>query len=120
MLVFYAIVLPASVWIIRRYMPPIRASRAAMRQKTEVVNAAFKEMIGMEYLTRAHGVQKTEYQNISSKVEDGISEYLLQGMVCRERSDRTGQAAGTAQQRHLRDFSGVPPFMHLSGAFLCI
>ena len=39
-----------------------------MRQKTEVVNAAFKEMIGMEYLTRAHGVQKTEYQNISSKV----------------------------------------------------
>ena len=68
MLVFYAIVLPASVWIIRRYMPPIRASRAAMRQKTEVVNAAFKEMIGMEYLTRAHGVQKTEYQNISSKV----------------------------------------------------
>ena len=68
MLVFYAIVLPASVWIIRRYMPPIRASRAAMRQKTEVVNAAFKEMIGMEYLTRAHGIQKTEYQNISSKV----------------------------------------------------
>ena len=68
MLLFYAIVLPASVWIIRRYMPPIRASRAAMRQKTEVVNAAFKEMIGMEYLTRAHGVQKTEYQNISSKV----------------------------------------------------
>ena len=56
MLLFYAIVLPASVWIIRRYMPPIRASRAAMRQKTEVVNAAFKEMIGMEYLTRAHGV----------------------------------------------------------------
>ena len=68
MLLFYAIVLPASVWIIRRHMPPIRASRAAMRQKTEVVNAAFKEMIGMEQLTRAHGVQQTEYQNITSKV----------------------------------------------------
>ena len=68
MLVFYAIVLPVSIWIIRRHMPPIRESRADMRQKTEVVNAAFKEMIGMEQLTRAHGVQKTEYQNISSKV----------------------------------------------------
>ena len=68
MLLFYAVVLPVSVWIIRRHMPPIRASRAAMRQKTEVVNAAFKEMIGMEQLTRSHGIEKTQVQNISSKV----------------------------------------------------
>ena len=68
MLAFYAVVIPASAWIIRRYMLPIRASRADIRKKTEDVNAAFKEMIAMEYLTRAHGVQRTEYQNISSKV----------------------------------------------------
>lgn len=68
MLLFYAIVLPVSVWIVRRHMTPIRTSRAAMRRKTEVVNAAFKEMIGMEQITRAHGVQQTEYRNISSKV----------------------------------------------------
>ena len=68
MLLFYAIVIPMAAKIISHYMPPIRESKTAMKKKTEVSNAAFKEMLAMERLTRSHGVQRTEYQNISAKV----------------------------------------------------
>ena len=68
MLAFYAIAIPVSALIIRHHMLPIRTSKTNMRKKTELVNAAFKEMIVMDHLTRAHGVQKTEYQKLSSKV----------------------------------------------------
>ncbi|MCR5138327.1 MAG: ABC transporter ATP-binding protein/permease [Oscillospiraceae bacterium] len=68
MLVFYAVVIPMSAWIIRRYMPPIRASKANMRRRTEVVNASFKEMLAMEDLSRAHGAEEAQIQRISPRV----------------------------------------------------
>ena len=68
MLLFYAIVIPMAAKIISHYMPPIRESKTAMRKKAEISNTAFKEMLAMERLTRSHGVQRTEYQNISAKV----------------------------------------------------
>lgn len=68
MLAFYAVVIPASALIIRRYMPPISASKANMRSKTEVVNASFKEMLAMENLSRAHGTEKAQIQRLSPGV----------------------------------------------------
>ena len=70
MLVFYAIALPAAAWIIIREMPPIMASKAQMRKETESSNASFKEMLSMVRLTRSHGLQRTEYYSIFSKVWD--------------------------------------------------
>ena len=46
-----------------------------MRQENEQVNAAVKEMPEMEGLTRAHGLDGTEYRNILTKVRGARTRY---------------------------------------------
>ncbi len=68
MLLFYVIIVPAAVLFIRQAADPVMKSKAVMRKKTEDTNAAFKEMLDMNRLTRAQGMEKTELKRISSKV----------------------------------------------------
>lgn len=68
MLAFYLAVVPAAVLLLRRFSGPLQEKRAAMRQQNEQVNAAIKEMLEMESLTRAHGLEKTEYRGILRRV----------------------------------------------------
>ncbi len=68
MLAFYIVIIPAAAFLLYRFSGPLKDSRAQMRQQNEQVNAAIKEMLAMEDLTRAHGLEKTEYHNIEKKV----------------------------------------------------
>lgn len=69
MLLFYVIIVPAAVLFIHRAARPVLSSKANLRRHTETTNAAFKEMLDMDRLTRAQGMQKTEYNRIFSKVQ---------------------------------------------------
>ena len=69
MLAFYLVIVPAVVVLLRRFSKPLQDSRAHMRRQNEQVNAAVKEMLAMERLTRAHGLEKTEYRSILTKVQ---------------------------------------------------
>ena len=78
MLLFYVVIVPVAVWFIRRAARPVLESKAYMRKQTEHTNAAFKEMLDMERLTRSQGMQATEYRNISAKVrrvQDAANRY---------------------------------------------
>ena len=68
MLVFYAVMIPVTAFLLRRFTGALQDKRARMRQESEQVSAAVKEMLEMEGLTRAHGLEKTEYRNILKKV----------------------------------------------------
>ena len=68
MLAFYIVIVPAVVFLLRRFSGPLQDKRAVMRQRNEQVNAAFKEMLEMESLTRAHGLGRTEYRGILKRV----------------------------------------------------
>ena len=68
MLAFYIAIVPAVVFLLRRFSGPLQEKRAVMRQQNEQVNAAFKEMLEMESLTRAHGLGRTEYRGILKRV----------------------------------------------------
>lgn len=68
MLAFYMAVVPAAVLLLRRFSRPLQDKRAAMRKQNEQVNAAIKEMLEMESLTRAHGLGRTEYRGILKRV----------------------------------------------------
>ncbi len=68
MLAFYIVIVPAAVFLLRRFSGPLQEKRAVMRQQNEQVNAAIKEMLEMESLTRAHGLEKTEYRGILKRV----------------------------------------------------
>ena len=70
MLAFYLVIVPAVVVLLRRFSKPLQDSRAHMRRQNEQVNAAIKEMLAMERLTRAHGLERTEYRSIFTKVQD--------------------------------------------------
>ena len=56
MLLFYVIIVPAAVMFIRRATKPVLTSKANLRRHTESTNAAFKEMLDMDRLTRAQGM----------------------------------------------------------------
>lgn len=77
MLLFFAVMVPLDIFVLRRFMKPIQQGKVTLRHKTEDSNAAFKEMLEMDNLTRSHGLQKTEYQNISAKVRDVQSAAVL-------------------------------------------
>jgi len=68
MLAFYAVMIPLTVLLLRRFLKPMQERRAEMRRQNEQVGAAVKEMLEMETLNRAHGLEKTEYRSILSKV----------------------------------------------------
>lgn len=68
MLLFYIVIVPAAIMFIRSFADPILESRKYLRRQTETSNAAFKEMLEMTSLTRAHGLADTVYRNISAKV----------------------------------------------------
>ena len=68
MLLFYIVIVPAAILFIRRAAKPVMASKANLRRHTESSNAAFKEMLDMDRLTRAQGMQINEYRRIFSKV----------------------------------------------------
>ena len=68
MLAFYAAIIPAVIFLLRRFTGPMQDRRAGMRKQNEQVSAAVKEMLEMEGLNRAHGLAKTEYRSILSKV----------------------------------------------------
>ncbi len=68
MLAFYLVIVPAAVFLLRRFSGPLQEKRAVMRQQNEQVNAAIKEMLEMESLTRAHGLEKAEYRGILKRV----------------------------------------------------
>ncbi|MDO4890986.1 MAG: ABC transporter ATP-binding protein [Coriobacteriaceae bacterium] len=70
MLVFYIVVIPLATGLIRRFLRPIRLSKVQLRKKTERSNAAFKEMLEMEALTRSHGLEQEEYRNIRARVRE--------------------------------------------------
>ena len=68
MLAFYLVIVPAVVYLLRRFARPLQDSRAAMRRRSEQVNASVKGLLEMESLTRAHGLERTEYRDILTKV----------------------------------------------------
>ena len=68
MLAFYAVIVPVAAYLLHRFMRPLQNRRAGMRQQNEQVGAAVKEMLEMENLNRAHGLEKTEYRTILKKV----------------------------------------------------
>ena len=72
MLAFYAVVIPAAVLLLRHFLGRMQDSRARMRIRNEQVGAAVKEMLDMEGLTRAHGLEKTEYRKILTKVRSSL------------------------------------------------
>ncbi len=77
MLAFYVVIVPAFVFLLRRFSKPLQARRARMRHQNEQVNAAVKEMLEMESLIRAHGLEKTEYRNILMKVRSAQRASIL-------------------------------------------
>lgn len=68
MLLFYVTIIPVSLTIIRSFTKPILRRKTAMRRRTEGTNAAFKEMLEMDELTRAHGLQQLVFRRISRGV----------------------------------------------------
>ncbi len=68
MLLFYVLTVPAAVFFIRRVSKPVLKRKAEVRKHTEAANASFKEILDMNALTRAQGMQKTEYRTIASKM----------------------------------------------------
>ena len=70
MLAFYLVIVPAVVYLFRRFTGPMQEKRAVMRKRNEQVGAAVKEMLEMEGLNRAHGLAKTEYRSILAKVRE--------------------------------------------------
>ena len=68
MLVFYIVIVPVVVLLIRRFSKPLIEKRAEMRRETEQANAAIKEMLEMEGLTRSEGLNEIEYRKILTKV----------------------------------------------------
>ena len=68
MLLFYVVIVPVAVLFIRQAADPVMKKKAAVRKQTENTNAAFKEMLDMDKLTRSQGMQKTELRRLSSKV----------------------------------------------------
>ncbi len=68
MLLFYVVIIPTSLTIIRSFSKPILNRKTVMRRRTEHTNAAFKEMLEMDQLTRSHGLQQEEFHKISNKV----------------------------------------------------
>ena len=63
------------MFLLRRFSGLLQDKRARMRQENEQVNAAVKEMPEMEGLTRAHGLDGTEYRNILTKVRGARTRY---------------------------------------------
>ncbi len=70
MLIFYAAAVPAASGLIRAFRKPIGESKVNLRKRMEDSNASFKEMLTMEKVTRAHGLEREEYKRIFSKVSD--------------------------------------------------
>ncbi len=70
MLAFYILIVPAVTFVLYRFSGPLKEKRSLMRQQNEQVNAAVKEMLVMEDLTRSHGLEKAEYQTILKKVRE--------------------------------------------------
>ena len=68
MLLFYALIIPGAVILLRRFSRPLLDRRAELRRETEQANAAVMEMLEMTNLTRSHGLEKTEYRSILGKV----------------------------------------------------
>lgn len=68
MLLFYIVIVPAATMLINRFVGPILESKAFMRRQTENASSVFKEMLEMSELTRAQGLQKTEYRRVSDRV----------------------------------------------------
>ena len=68
MLAFYAVIVPLTVFLLRRFSKKLLEKRAGMRKENEQVGAAVKEMLEMEGLVRAQGMGKTEYRKILSRV----------------------------------------------------
>ncbi len=68
MLLFYLIIVPLMMLVIRSFSKRIIERKTAVRRQMEHSNAAYKEMLGMNYLTRAQGLQNRMYQNISASV----------------------------------------------------
>ena len=69
MLLLYMVIVPASVLIANSFSKTFMGRRKQMRKKIEQSNAAFKEMLDMKEITRAHGLQKLEYRDITEKVK---------------------------------------------------
>jgi len=68
MLAFYIVIVPVDILLLRHFSKPLQERRSHMRKQTEQVNAAVKEMLEMESLTRSHGLEGMEYRNILHKV----------------------------------------------------
>ena len=68
MLLFYLFIIPVTVLLLRRFSAPVLKLRTDVRRKTENTNAAFREMLAMNRLTRSHGLRQLEYRQISQKV----------------------------------------------------
>lgn len=68
MLIFYALAVPSVFLFVRDFSKPILKRKMTMRHQTEDANAAFREMLGMNQMTRMHGLEKTEYRKIATKV----------------------------------------------------
>jgi len=69
MLLFYILIVPATILLVRSFSHPILEARTRMRKQMEKGNASFNEMFQMNLLTRVHGLKDLEYRDISSKVQ---------------------------------------------------
>ena len=68
MLIFYALIIPATLWLIRSFSKSVLSRKTHMRRRTEQSNVAFKEMLEMDQLTRVHGLQDEEYRKLSNRI----------------------------------------------------
>ena len=68
MVFFYALIVPATMLLIRSFSRPVMARKTFMRRQQETSNAAFKEMLEMDQLTRASGLQYEALKKVAAKV----------------------------------------------------
>ncbi len=69
-LLFFLIIIPISVLVLRYFKKPVRESNSEFRQGVEVTQGAIATMLEMIPVTRAHGLQETEINKIQSVLNE--------------------------------------------------
>ncbi|MBQ1965394.1 MAG: ABC transporter ATP-binding protein, partial [Clostridia bacterium] len=65
---FFVLCIPCSVFTVRAFLKPIDKTNKHFREKMEHTSAGITDMIEMTPITRAHALQETELQKITSNL----------------------------------------------------
>ncbi len=69
-LLFFLIIIPISVIVLRCFRRPVRESNSEFRQGVEVTQGAIATMLEMIPVTRAHGLQETEIHKMQTVLNE--------------------------------------------------